>query len=184
MPDLSRSCWRKIVCKNIEGVKGRLSCGFQPACPLTLLPQEGCCPHAVCHSALLLLTSQLRILFHRIWNSTSPRRALPSFWRAEGQGESSQQMVWCKGKDIRSQTPGVRKAWPHFACSLLPRNFNFPSLLQIRACKAAETVHHLNQLLSHPWELLPRSSRKHFHCGVLGGKLGWPAAEEDASTPG
>lgn len=51
MPDLSRSCWRKIACKNItEDVKGRLSCGLQPGCPLTLLPQKGCHPHAVCHT--------------------------------------------------------------------------------------------------------------------------------------
>lgn len=101
MPDLSRSCWRKIICKNItEDMKGRLLCGFQPGCLLTLLLQEGCysapCPP-------LLLTSQLRILFHRIWNSTSPRRALPSFWGAECQGESSRQRRWCKGNAIRSQ---------------------------------------------------------------------------------
>lgn len=44
-----------------------------------------------CTMPALLLTSQLRILFHRIWNSTSPRRALPSFWRAEGQGGQSSQ---------------------------------------------------------------------------------------------
>lgn len=51
MPDLSRSCWRKIACKNItEDVKGRLSYGLQPGCPLTLLPQKGCYPHAVWHT--------------------------------------------------------------------------------------------------------------------------------------
>lgn len=51
MPDLSRSCWRKIVCKNsTEDVKGRLSCGLQPGCPLTLLPQEGCYPCAAHHA--------------------------------------------------------------------------------------------------------------------------------------
>lgn len=50
MPDLSRSCWRKIVWKNItEDVNGRLSCGLQPGCPLPLLPQEGCYPFAVHH---------------------------------------------------------------------------------------------------------------------------------------
>jgi len=51
-----------------------------PPCGLVIpLPQQGATP-----CIPLLLTSQLRILFHRIWNSTSPRRALPSFWTAEG----------------------------------------------------------------------------------------------------
>lgn len=30
----------------------------------------------------VLLASHFRILFHKIWNSTNPRRALPSFWRS------------------------------------------------------------------------------------------------------
>lgn len=50
MPDLSRSYWRKIVCKNItEDMKGGLSCGLQAGCPPSLLPQEGCYPCAVLH---------------------------------------------------------------------------------------------------------------------------------------
>lgn len=122
MPDLSRSCWRKIACKNItENVKGRLSYGLQPGCPLTLLPQKGCYPPCSVPYPPLLLTSQLQILFHRIWNSTSPRRALPSFWEAEGQGESRQQRGWCKGKAIGFQPPEARKAWPHLACPFSPQ---------------------------------------------------------------
>lgn len=51
MPDLSRSYWRKIVWKNItEDMKGRLSFGLQPGCPLSLLPQEGGYPCAVHHA--------------------------------------------------------------------------------------------------------------------------------------
>lgn len=51
MPDLSRSCWRKIICKNVtEDVKGSLSCGLQSGCPLTLLPQKGYYPCAVRHA--------------------------------------------------------------------------------------------------------------------------------------
>lgn len=32
---------------------------------------------------LAVLTSQFRILFHKIWNSIRPKRALPSFWGTE-----------------------------------------------------------------------------------------------------
>lgn len=54
MPDLSRSYWRKIVCKNItEDMNGRLSCGLQAHCPPSLLPQEGCYPSAVHHAPSL-----------------------------------------------------------------------------------------------------------------------------------
>lgn len=131
MPDLSRSYWRKIVCKNItEDMNGMLSCGLQPGCPLSLVPQEGCFPCALHHApSRELLTSQLRILFHRIWNSTSPRRALPSFWGAEGQGgQSSQERGCCKGKATRSQPHEARKRWTHLACPVFPPNF--PSTLQ------------------------------------------------------
>lgn len=65
VPDLSRSCWRKMVCKrHRRGGEGQV------------LPQTSS-PHPI---GAAPLTSQLRILFQRIWNSTSPRRALPSFW--------------------------------------------------------------------------------------------------------
>lgn len=90
-----------------------------------------------CTMPPLLLTSQLRILFHRIWNSTSPRRALPSFWGAEGQGgQSSQERGWCKGKATRSQPPEARKAWTHLVCPIFPPTF--PSILQHQQNKSLQ----------------------------------------------
>lgn len=47
------------------------------------------------HFLAPLLTSQLRILFHRIWNSTRPRRALPSFWGTESRrGRKGPKSPW------------------------------------------------------------------------------------------
>lgn len=91
---------------------------LQPPAWLSLHPAV---PGGVLHLCstpcpLLLLTSQLRILFHRIWNSTSPRRALPSFCGAEGQGESSQQSGGVKAKPSdprhpRQKHPGHTSLW-------------------------------------------------------------------------
>lgn len=139
MPDLSRSCWRKIICKNItEDMKGRLLCGFQPGCLLTLLLQEGCysapCPRSFSPASSGSCSTG---------SGTPPARGGHCHLSGE---QSVKEKAAAKGGGVKampSDPSHSRKEKPgHLACPISPQNipFLYCSISKIRACNSVGKV--------------------------------------------